>query len=117
MLAARMDRQEYAFLDLIQLGELPAGYNILQDLRELKASFTTLKNHVTTMSGLVDSLEEDLSVTKKAVSPCTSNECPTFLLAFTIAASVVASSSSSDRGKPSDQISAMQSKNGLKHGK
>ncbi|KAL3523186.1 hypothetical protein ACH5RR_016020 [Cinchona calisaya] len=48
-----MDRQEHALSDLIdRLGELPVGYNILQDLQELMASFSTLKDHVNAMSGL-----------------------------------------------------------------
>ncbi|KAL3534576.1 hypothetical protein ACH5RR_003037 [Cinchona calisaya] len=52
-LSERMDCQEHAFSNLIdRLGKLLAGYNMLQYLRELKANFTTMKNHVSTLSGM-----------------------------------------------------------------
>ncbi|KAL3528094.1 hypothetical protein ACH5RR_012750 [Cinchona calisaya] len=57
-LSKMMDRQEHAFLDMIdRLGELPVGYNMLQDLRELNVSFTVLKSHVTITSGLKNAMD------------------------------------------------------------
>ncbi|KAL3523009.1 hypothetical protein ACH5RR_015843 [Cinchona calisaya] len=66
-----MDHQEHMFSNLIdRLRDLPTGYNMLLDLRELKANFIALKNHVSTMNELVESLKKDLLVTKKAVASC-----------------------------------------------
>ncbi|KAL3504083.1 hypothetical protein ACH5RR_033924 [Cinchona calisaya] len=53
----RMNRQEQAFSQLMErLGDLPAGYVLVADLREIKAISTVLREHIRMVDATLDSL-------------------------------------------------------------
>ncbi|KAL3527885.1 hypothetical protein ACH5RR_012541 [Cinchona calisaya] len=59
----RMTRQEQVFSQLMErLGDLPAGYVLMADLREIKAISAALKEHMRTVDATFDSLRQDLSL-------------------------------------------------------
>ncbi|KAL3500934.1 hypothetical protein ACH5RR_040027 [Cinchona calisaya] len=65
-LPERMTRQEQALSQLLdRLGDLPVGYILMNDLREIKAISTVLREHMRTVDASLDSLWHDLAVTKK----------------------------------------------------
>ncbi|KAL3520637.1 hypothetical protein ACH5RR_018786 [Cinchona calisaya] len=68
-LPERMTRQEQAFSQLMTgLGDLPTGYVLMTDLREIKAISAVLRKHMRMVDATLDSLRQDLSVTKKVVA-------------------------------------------------
>ncbi|KAL3518578.1 hypothetical protein ACH5RR_021167 [Cinchona calisaya] len=112
-LSKRMDYQEHAFSDLInRLGDLSAGYNMLLDLRELKAqpvpglammelTLGPWSEQCNLMAVPLDDfdliLAKEIMATNKIFSVPHLNsvmvadeKCPTFILTFTIATNAVA---------------------------
>ncbi|KAL3498150.1 hypothetical protein ACH5RR_040882 [Cinchona calisaya] len=68
-LLERMTHQEQAFSQLMdRLGDLPTDYVLMNDLREIKAISAILREHMRIVDAALDSLKQDLSVTKKAVA-------------------------------------------------
>ncbi|KAL3525192.1 hypothetical protein ACH5RR_013564 [Cinchona calisaya] len=64
----RMTRQEQAFSQLMErLGDLPAGYVLMADLREIKAISAVLREHMRTVDATLDSLRQDFFVTGREV--------------------------------------------------
>ncbi|KAL3535011.1 hypothetical protein ACH5RR_003472 [Cinchona calisaya] len=70
-LPERMTRQEQAFSQLMKrLGDLPAGYVLMSDLRELKAISAVLREHMRTVDATLDSLRQDFAITtEKSIPP------------------------------------------------
>ncbi|KAL3522774.1 hypothetical protein ACH5RR_015608 [Cinchona calisaya] len=66
-LPERMTRQEQALSQLLdRLGDLPVGYVLMNDSREIKAISAVLREHMQMVDASLDSLSHDLAVTKKA---------------------------------------------------
>ncbi|KAL3502562.1 hypothetical protein ACH5RR_037011 [Cinchona calisaya] len=61
-LSKRMTRHKQAFSQLMdQLGDLPSGYVLMNDLRQIKAISAVLREHMHTVDATLDSLRQDLS--------------------------------------------------------
>ncbi|KAL3534859.1 hypothetical protein ACH5RR_003320 [Cinchona calisaya] len=59
----RMTCQGQAFSQLMErLGDLPAGYTLMADLREIKAISAVLREHMRTVDATLDSLRQDLAL-------------------------------------------------------
>ncbi|KAL3534028.1 hypothetical protein ACH5RR_007549 [Cinchona calisaya] len=68
-LSKRMTRLEQAFSQLMdRLGDLPVGYVLMNELHEIKAISAILREHMRTVDATLDSLRQDLVVTKKGVA-------------------------------------------------
>ncbi|KAL3520592.1 hypothetical protein ACH5RR_018741 [Cinchona calisaya] len=74
-LLKRMTRQEQAFSQLMdRLGDFLAGYVLMNDLREIKAISVVLREDMHTVDSALDSLRQDLSMTKKSVASSAGTE-------------------------------------------
>ncbi|KAL3510366.1 hypothetical protein ACH5RR_029767 [Cinchona calisaya] len=61
-LPERMTCQEQAFSQLMdRLGDLPASYVLMHDLREIKEISAILREHMRTVDATIDFLRQDLS--------------------------------------------------------